>query len=543
MRILSRGCVHCARLVVGVNLLMAAGARTPSAQAEAVDSAPAPAQELSAEVDDPLALADLSLDQLAQQSVFVAEPMVTTVSRVEERISDSPGSVYSFSRETILKRGYRSLRELLQVVPGFTVFHRDLQYVAGVRGLNANDNEKITLLINGQYFNGMNEPEYLNGPINLDNVERVEVVVGPSSFFQQANTLAATVNVITRNVEGMEAIVSTGNALPYSVTVMGGRRWAEDDSLSLSFTTEKKDGFDAWDSTFRPNLAGRDLTGELEQPNFFGVLTRQYGEWSAQAVAFQTTSPELLITNGDPRNNGQFSDMTCSILLRNEHPYSDVLTRIVTASAIYKHQGRTNQGGPPVPETGLEQVLSQMQYFGEVGLRYTGLRRHMIQVGVQLEYENNFQCYFSTVDRDPNTNVVTVFDRTPLIDRDTQAIGIYLDDEIQVTDRLKLIGGVRQDRNTLLPGDEWYTGIRSAIVFQTTEALGDEGDVQPGRADAIAPSGAEFGLGHRQARRAAVGPSGAQRHGARDPLDRRIAQHLLRGRLPARHGRLSRGAR
>ena len=114
--------------------------------------------------------------------------------------------MYVFTRETIIKRGYRSLADLLLVVPGFCVFHRDLDFVAGVRGLNANDNEKVSLLINGQWCNGAVEFDFLNGPINLDSVERVEVVVGPSSFFQRANTLAATINVITRDVQGAEVV-------------------------------------------------------------------------------------------------------------------------------------------------------------------------------------------------------------------------------------------------------------------------------------------------------------------------------------------------
>src|SRR5688572_11448946 len=69
------------------------------------------------------------------------EVEVSTVSRIDERIDESPGNVYVFPRSVIQNRGYRSLGELLQVVPGFTVFHKDLQFVTGVRGLNANDNE------------------------------------------------------------------------------------------------------------------------------------------------------------------------------------------------------------------------------------------------------------------------------------------------------------------------------------------------------------------------------------------------------------------
>jgi outer membrane receptor protein involved in Fe transport len=58
---------------------------------------------------------------------------------------------------------------------------------------------------------------------------------------------------------------------------------------------------------------------------------------------------------------------------------------------------------------------------------------------------------------------------TELVNRDSQELGLYIDDEIQLTKRLKVIGGVRQDHNTLLPGDKWYTGLRSALVYQTTD--------------------------------------------------------------------------
>ena len=109
----------------------------------------------------------LSLEELLQTKVTTQ----STVSRVEERIDDAPGSVYVFPRNIIKQRGYRTLGDLLQTVPGFTVFHRDLDFVTAVRGLAANDNDKISLLINGQNVNGAHEQDFsLNGPINLESV-------------------------------------------------------------------------------------------------------------------------------------------------------------------------------------------------------------------------------------------------------------------------------------------------------------------------------------------------------------------------------------
>ncbi len=396
--------------------------------------------------------------QARQRLLDLMNTDVSTVSRVTESLDQTPGSVYVFTRDMIQKRGYRSLGELLRTVPGFSVFHRDLQFVAGVRGLNANDNEKISLLVNGQNVNNVNEPDFLNGPINLDNVERVEVVVGPSSFFQQANTLAATVNVITKKTEGTEVVLAAGNALKYSATAMTGKQWADDKFFSFSYTTEKKEGFNAWDKFNRPGLANRDLTGQLDWPSFFSVLNGQYGELSGQMVAYRTSMPELNIDNGDPNNNGRYDDQFYSVALKDEHAFSPTLTGIAKADATVKEQTRLNSGG--VPANAAEVANKQRVYTAELGLRYTGLERHLIQTGVQGSYDDNFDSYFTF-------NVTTPpehFPKTTLVDGNSHAVGLYADDEYQLSDKVKLVGGIRADHNTRLDGDNWFPGGRAAII-------------------------------------------------------------------------------
>src|SRR5207248_679743 len=59
--------------------------------------------------------------------------------------------------------------------------------------------------------------------------------------------------------------------------------------------------------------------------------------------------------------------------------------------------------------------------------------------------------------------------RTTLFDKDTYAVGFYVDDEYRLSDQWKLIGGVRVDTNTRLRNDRWFPGARAAVVYEPTK--------------------------------------------------------------------------
>jgi outer membrane receptor protein involved in Fe transport len=390
---------------------------------------------------------------------------VSTISRTGERLDLAPGSIYVYPRELIRQRGYRSLGELLQTVPGFTVFHKDQMYVVGIRGLNANDNDKMSLLINGQRVLGLHEQELLDGPINLDNVERVEVVVGPSSLFQQADTLAATVNLITHRTDGAEAAFAAGTALPYSATVMGGKHWGDERFVTVSATLERKAGYDAWPNPSRMFLPGRNLTGR-ELPSYFGVLLGQYRDWSGQLVAYRSAWPELWIDGSYPSNSGQFVEQFHSVIVRNEHRWTEGLRSVVSLEGALKGQVRSNAGGPPLNAT--SQSVKQRQYRAEAGLRFAG-GGHRVQGGAQASFDDNYDTWF-TFD-DLTVMPAVHIPRTTIVDKDTYALGFYLDDELELSSQVKLVGGVRIDHNSRLAGGQWFPAWRSAVIVEPFRSL------------------------------------------------------------------------
>lgn len=129
--------------------------------------------------------------------------VVTAASKRPQPLSETPSIVTVITAAEIRGQGYRTLGEVLQSVRGFyTRYDRNYTY-AGVRGLQrpGDYNNKVLLTIDGHT---MNTPVYGDaafGPelgLDMESVERIEVIRGPGSALYGSNAVLAVVNVVTR---------------------------------------------------------------------------------------------------------------------------------------------------------------------------------------------------------------------------------------------------------------------------------------------------------------------------------------------------------
>ncbi len=135
---------------------------------------------------------------------LLSEPVVTAGGGIEEERSLASANVYTVSRQEIAAHGWRSLGELLTVVPGLYVIDDLVQPSLGVRGVTGGvkaGTRLVKVMINGQSVNFRPELTSFLGPefIPIEAVERVEIAKGPLSALYGANAFLATVNVITRD--------------------------------------------------------------------------------------------------------------------------------------------------------------------------------------------------------------------------------------------------------------------------------------------------------------------------------------------------------
>lgn len=128
---------------------------------------------------------------------------VTGASRRRQTLAEAPAQVTVINAQEIRRFGWRTITDVLANVRGFYVTDdRNYSYV-GVRGFArpGDYNSRILVLVNGHAMNDVTYFATLLGEeflIDLDLVERIEVIRGPVSALYGTNALLAVVNVVTR---------------------------------------------------------------------------------------------------------------------------------------------------------------------------------------------------------------------------------------------------------------------------------------------------------------------------------------------------------
>jgi outer membrane receptor for ferrienterochelin and colicins len=161
-------------------------------------------------------LLDMSLEDLMALDI----DSVSGVSGFKQKVTEAPASVTIITAEEIQRYGYRTLADILRNVRGFYVSNdRNYSYL-GVRGygLPGDYNSRITLLIDGHRLNDNIFDAALIGtefPLDVDLIDRVEVIRGPNSSLYIASAFLGVINVITKRGRDSQKVSVAGSAASY----------------------------------------------------------------------------------------------------------------------------------------------------------------------------------------------------------------------------------------------------------------------------------------------------------------------------------------
>jgi iron complex outermembrane receptor protein len=236
---------------------------------------------------------------------------VSTVSRIESTVGQSPAAVHVITTEDIRRSGATTLAELFRMVPGLHVARIDgNKWGVGARGFTDRFVGKLLVQVDGRtVYNPINAGVYWDSvDYLLQDVERIEVIRGPGASVWGANAVNGIINIITRSAQETQVALITGGGGTEELG-LGGFRYGDKIGENLFFRIYGK-GFNR-DRQFSaegdPNdqwWAGRGGFRLDWKPSAADTLTLQgdyhhtvAGRRDSRPTLDTNVSPALVLTN------------------------------------------------------------------------------------------------------------------------------------------------------------------------------------------------------------------------------------------------------
>lgn len=134
------------------------------------------------------------------------------------------GNIVLISKQEIQNSPSKSIEDLLSQFTGMDIRKRGANGVQTDISMRGSSFEQVLILINGVRMNdSQTGHNSMNIPIDLSNVERIEIMKGPSARTYGVNAYAGVINIITKstNQENVTISASGGDFKTYSLGLSG----------------------------------------------------------------------------------------------------------------------------------------------------------------------------------------------------------------------------------------------------------------------------------------------------------------------------------
>ena len=129
------------------------------------------------------------------------DEIIVTASRTEQEVKETPSAVEVITRADIDKMGAETLAQALKLALGIDIQENAMVgNRSAMRGMNTN---QTLILIDGRRVRTENTSETMNyyelQRVNMDDVERIEIVRGAVSSLYGSEALGGVINVIRKH--------------------------------------------------------------------------------------------------------------------------------------------------------------------------------------------------------------------------------------------------------------------------------------------------------------------------------------------------------
>ncbi|TMA17132.1 MAG: tetratricopeptide repeat protein [Deltaproteobacteria bacterium] len=209
--------------------------------------------------------AELSAHESSAEDIF--EEQVVTASARSSSETKSPASLTVITGDEIRMSGAATVPEILRRVPGIDIAEMNPSDTnVSIRGFNRRLANKVLVLVDGRSV----YQDFLGGTfwplidVNIQDIDRIEVIRGPGSALYGANAFSGVVNIITRTgdeIAGARAVVQAGDHRTFQGAITTGGKTGKL-TYKTSFAYERAD---KWTRDFTDGRV--DLSSQFPQPD------------------------------------------------------------------------------------------------------------------------------------------------------------------------------------------------------------------------------------------------------------------------------------
>jgi iron complex outermembrane receptor protein len=407
-------------------------------------------------------LSQASLEELAKIQVYSA-------SKHLQSVSEAPSSVTIITADEIQKYGYRTLADILRSLRGFYVtYDRNYSFV-GVRGFEylGDWDSRILLLVDGHRINNNVSNMAMFGtefPVDVDLIQRVEIIRGPTSSLYGSDAFLAVINVVTRRpsqLKHFEFSFAPASFGTYEERASYGGQY-RGVGMTLSSTFYNSAGQTLFFPEFNSPATNYGITRKTDDENSQHALaTISFRDFTLQGMFSYRDKGNPTAYFGtvfdDPRTRN-FDDQQY-VDLRYEHALAENWTITVrTSYDQYRLQSplavaSASPGGPVSMDTFSERGN---WWTSEVKLNRRLLGKHNLTFGSEVrdnlrQDEGDFTSATGQFDQELNSSWIGA---------------LYAQAELALTGRLGLSAGVRYDHYSTFGGT---TNPRLGLIYHPFE--------------------------------------------------------------------------
>lgn len=152
------------------------------------------------------------------------EEVTVTASRVELNVNQAARLVTVITKQEIEQSPVRSIQDLLNYAANIDVLQRGGHGVQADISIRGGSFDQTAILLNGINLSSPHTGHYsFDIPINLSDIERIEIIHGPSSMTYGASAFSGGINIITKKKADAKAYarLEAGGHNLYSVEAKG----------------------------------------------------------------------------------------------------------------------------------------------------------------------------------------------------------------------------------------------------------------------------------------------------------------------------------